>query len=98
MTAASVKVGNSSTKHRIEAQLADTTTLLSGRFLQAGLGSESCWDRSRPLPSLHSRTARSRAGLQQEAPLLAGLVQLHSCSRSPLLKSKHSPQLEQKPS
>lgn len=78
MTAASIKVGNSSTKHRIEAQLADTTTLLPGRFLQAGLGSESCWDRSRPLPSLHSRTARSRAGLQQGLCSSTAAVAPHS--------------------
>lgn len=63
---ASIKVGNSPTKHRIKAWLTvlHTNTLLPGRFLQAGLCSKfSVGQEQITALTVHNMTARSRGGL-----------------------------------
>lgn len=58
------------------------------------------WDKSTLLPSLcttHNSTQQRRPVPQHEVSLLAGLVQLHSCSHSTQLKSNHSPELNRSP-
>lgn len=100
---ASIKAGNSSTKHRVKAPLtvSHTNTLLPGRFPQAGLCSKSCVGQEH-IASLAVHNTQQHAA--EEACATAWSVAACRACAAPQLQSLHTaevqaqPRAEQKPS